>query len=69
MSADIDINDRLWVTIRADGNLELNIDCDGDIVSVNFDSRDAEQRGQLESLKSVIQHCLNISSTLYEGDL
>ena len=69
MSSDIDIKDQLWLTVRAEGWLELNMDDGANTIHVEFDPRDPEDRRQLELLKSTIQHCLNISSTLYEGDL
>jgi len=69
MSSDIDIKDQLWLTVRAEGWLELNMDDGASTMHVEFDPSDPEDRRQLELLKSTIQHCLNISSTLYEGDL
>jgi hypothetical protein len=69
MSSDIDIKDQLWLTVRAEGRLELNMDDGASTMHVQFDPRDPEDRRQLELLKSTIQRCLNISSTLYEGDL
>ena len=69
MSSDIDIKDQLWLTVRAEGGLELNMGDGASTMHVEFDPKDPEDRRQLELLKSTIQHCLNISSTLYEGDL
>jgi len=69
MSSDIDIKDLLWVTVRAEGRLELNMDDGASTIHVEFDPSDPEDRQRLELLKNTIQRCLNISSTLYEGDL
>jgi hypothetical protein len=69
MSSDIDIKGHLWLTVRAEGWLEMNMDDGENTIHVEFDPSDPEDRQRLELLKSTIQHCLNISSTLYEGDL
>ena len=68
MSSDIDIGENMWVTVHARGVLELNIERDGDIMSVCLDPNEPEQRCQIESLKSAIQHCLNITSTHFKGE-
>jgi len=69
VSSDIDIKDLLWLTVRTGGSLELNMDDGASTMHVEFDPRVPEDRRQLELLKNTIQHCLNVSSTLYEGDL
>jgi hypothetical protein len=61
MSADIDINDRVWITIRANGSLELNTLHRGDIVETVLDPRKTEDREGLELLKGAIEHCLFVS--------
>jgi hypothetical protein len=69
MSADIDISEVLWLTVRANNTLELTMSEGGDVICVAFDPKVPEDRQRLELLQSTIQRCLLASSTLYEGDI
>jgi len=68
MSADIEINDRVWITIRANGSLELNTLHRGDIVETVLGPRKTEDREGLELLKSSIEHCLQLQTQAKEED-
>lgn len=69
MSSDIDIvDDRLWITIYANGVFELNMYDAGDMIYTTLDPSQAKDRKALEVLKGSIEHCLQIQTQTKEED-
>lgn len=68
MSLDIDIDDRLWITIHANGVFELNMEEDGNMIYTTLDPGQAKDRKALEVLKSSIEYCLQLQTRTKEED-